>query len=92
MPDNTKPSKKRINAARMMGFSSIVHVYTIATPISLMKISRKVKLGRALGIQCTNISRWLAGCDHPPVFYAASASGSMAARFFCLTLFMARSI
>ena len=36
--------------------------------------------------------RRLAGCDRRPVFYAASASGSMAARFFCLTSFMARSI
>jgi hypothetical protein len=76
----------------MIGFSSIVPVYTIATPISLMKISRKAKLGQALGIHCTEYFRRLAGCAHPPVFYAASASGSMAARFFCLTLFMARSI
>ena len=75
----------------MIGFSSIVPVYTIVTPISLMKISRKVKLGQALGIHRTEHFRRLAGCDHPPVFYAASASGSMAARFFSLTLFMARS-
>src|ERR1700722_13231550 len=65
-PDSTKPSKKQINAARMIGFSSIVPVYTIATPI-LMKISRKAKLGQVLGIHCTEHFRRLAGWDRRPV-------------------------
>ena len=91
-PDNTKPSKKQINAARMIGFSSIVAVYTIATLISPVKTSRKAKPARTSGYTCTEHFRRPAGCDRRPVFYAATASGSMAARFFCLTLFMARSI
>ena len=65
-----------VTRRKLIGFSSIVPVYTIVTPISLMKISRKAKLGQAVGIYCTEYFP-AAGRLRPPAgFLRHLASGS----------------